>query len=299
MPHSNLFLLDGNIGKPKTLPFYEEDNRLNFYIRSRRRPDQVIGYYEQLNALRPNIHAGNLWTKIKNFFKKGKETLKNTMDYIDQSPLLHTIKDIGFEAIKNKTGVDPNTYYNTAKNVINMNKNDMINTATKLLDTTKKQVNNYLTNKDPNKKMNYKNLLKDYYTDIVQTVPQYTPQVKQNFDLFSSGAELSGSDNDVILRNIPKLLLMSKNSSGNFTIKKEFAPLLKKYGLKTLTVPKTLKDFAYKVWSAGRLNLGHGEESGLNELNSGNLAHPPKQNTTGGKNNKLNRYNEILEKLKK
>lgn len=295
MPRQNMFLLDGNIGKPKTLAFYEED-RLNFYIRSRRKPDETITYYEEMNALRPNMHAGNLWSAIKKIFKKGKKIAKNTFDYIDQSPILNTIKDIGFEAIKNKTGIDPNDYYTTARNIANIDKEGAKNTVQKMLNKTKDQVKNYINDKKENKKFDYKNVLKNVYNEMVESVPQYKPQLKNNFDLFSAGAELSGSDNDVIIRNIPKLLLMSKSSRGTFTIKKDFKPLLLKYNLKTLTVPKTLKDFADKVIksSAGRLYMGHGEDA----KSSGNTIQPPKQNTTGGSKNKYNRYNEILEKLK-
>lgn len=307
MPYHNRFLLDGNIGKPKTLPFYEESNRLNFYIRSRRKPHEVMEFYDQINTLRPVMHAGNLWTTIKKIFKKGKNFTKNAIDYIDQSPLLNTIKDIGFDVIKEKTGIDPNVYYDTARNVINVDKNNVNKTLNKMMDTTKNTIHNYLTDKTENKKFDYKTLLNNYYKDISQTVPQYQPQVKQNFDLFSSGVELSGSNNEVILRNIPKLLMMSKSSRGTYTIKKEFKPLLFKYGIKTLTVPKTLKDFTEQVinHSKGRLNLGHGPDSNTiqttsNNTTGGNIIKPAKQNTTSGKNiNKYNRYNEILEKLKK
>lgn len=299
MPRYNYLLLEGNIGKPKTLPLYEEDNRLNFYIRSRRSPYMVQSYFSESNVLHPVLHGGNFWTGIKKFFKKGKNALKNTMDFIDQSPLLSTIKDIGFDYIKSKTNVDPNMFYDTTRNVVNMNKQNFQDLGKKMINTTYKTVKDNLTN---NQKTNYKNLLKNYYDDIVQTVPQYKSQVSQNYNLFSSGNEISGSDNEVILRNLPKLLVMSKTSSGNFTVKKEFQPLLLKYGIKTLTVPKTLKDFAHKVMMAsnGRLNLGSGEESqGRLNLGKGNSIQPPKQNTTGGSTkNKYNRYNEILEKLK-
>lgn len=294
MPVSMLSL--NNMTKKKFLPFYE-DQQLNFYIRSRSNPEQVKEFYNESAVLRPVLHSGSLWSAIKRIFKKGKKIAKNTFDYIDSSPLLNTIKDIGFDVIKEKTGIDPTDYYNTARNVVNMNQNDAKKVLNKVVDTTKQKVHNYVT-RDKNKPNNfdYNKTLKDYYNDIVQTVPEYKPQVKQNYELFSLGAELAGG-NQTIIKNIPKLLLMTKSNRGGYTIKKDFKPLLNKFGIKTLTLPKTLKDFINKVENqknSGRLHLG-----GDGPLTIANNTFKPIQEPRSNGKNKIDRYNEILNKLKK
>lgn len=279
--------------KKKTLPFYE-DIQLNYYIRSRSNPIKTMEYINNLGALHPVLYAGNLWDTIKRIFKKGKDYTKKAIDYIDQSPILSTVKDIGFDVLKEKTGIDANDYYNTARNVINMNKKDVGNTVNKILDTTKDKVHKYVTrDKTKDNKIDYKQTLKDYYNDIVKTVPQYEPQVKQNFDLFSSGAELSGAG-EVVHRNLPKLLMMSKTARGNYTIKSAFKPLLLKYGIKTLTVPKALSDYYKSVESKGRLNLGSGEKNVFKPIQE-----PSNSGKCGKNKNKIDRYNEILDKLKR
>lgn len=285
--------------KKKYLPFYE-DQQLNFYIRSRSNPEKVKEFYRNTAVLHPVLHGGNLWTTIKNIFKKGKDFTKNAIDYIDNSPLLSTVKDIGFDVIKEKTGVDPNVYYNTTRDVINMNKDNAKNLINKFTDTTKKNVHNYITrDKTKQPKYDYKEALKQYYNDIVETVPQYKPQIKQNYDNFSLGAELAGG-NQTIIRNIPKLLVLSKSNRGGYTIKKEFLPVLNKFNIKTLTLPKTLKEFIDKVnnqKSNGRLHLGGDESTGPLTI-ANNEVKPIKEPRGNGKN-KIDRYNEILNKLKR
>ena len=272
--------------KKKTLPFYE-DNQLNFYIRSRSNPLKVREFYEESKILKPTMHAGNLWTTIKKIFKKGKDYAQKTMDFVDNSPLLNTIKDIGFDYIQNKTGYDVGDYYNTAKNVINMTKDDATKVVKQIGDTTRNQLNKYYKtqqeakkNNKPAPKFNYKDTLKQYYNDIVQTVPQYQPAVKQNFDLFSSGLDnyvsSGGKLNDTVNRNLIKFLVLHKTSKGY------------------VTVPKVLQQIADKVLtekSKGRLNLGSGDElSGKGRLNLGS-------GECSG--TKTQRYNEILKKLSK
>lgn len=303
MPYCNQFLINGNMIKKKTLPFYE-DNQLNFYIRSRSNPLKVREFYEESKILKPTMHAGNLWTTIKKIFKKGKDYAQKTMDFVDNSPLLNTIKDIGFDYIQNKTGYDVGDYYNTAKNVINMTKDDATKVVKQLGDTTRNQLNKYYKtqqdakkNNKPAPKFNYKDTLKQYYNDIVQTVPQYQPAVKQNFDLFSSGLDnyvsSGGKLNDTVNRNLIKFLVLHKTPKG-YGIHKDFKDILLKHGLKTLTVPKVLQQIADKVLtekSKGRLNLGSGDElSGKGRLNLGS-------GECSG--TKTQRYNEILKKLSK
>lgn len=296
-------LSQNNMIKKKYLPFYEEQ-QLNFYIRSRSNPEKIKEFYNESAVLRPVLHGGNLWTTIKNLFKKGKRIAKNTIDYIDSSPLLSTVKDIGFDIIKEKTGIDPNTYYDTTRNIINMSPTDTVKVVNSIADKTKQNVHDYLT-RDKNKPYDYKQTLKSYYDDIVKNVPQYQPQVKTNYDLFSLGSELAGS-NKTILNNIPKLLMVSKSNRGGYVINKDFKPLLNKYGIKSMIIPKTLKEFIAKMEkSKGRLYLGHGDtytsqgqESKGPLTIANNIASPIKEPRSNGKN-KINRYNEILNKLKK
>lgn len=281
-----------NMIKKKYLPFYE-DQQLNFYIRSRSNPEKVKEFYTESAVLRPVMHSGNLWNTIKNLFKKGKDFTKKTMDFIDNTPILKDLKDIGFDMIKEKTGVDPGVYYDTAKNVIN-----------KITPTKpKQQQQNYNPPQPKQPSYDYNQQLKNYYQNIIQSpqLPQvYKPQVEQNYKAFSLGSELAGG-NQTIMRNLPKLLLISKSNRGGYTIKKDFKPLLDKFGIKTLALPKTLKDFIEKVnnKSNGRLYLGNGKcgESGPLTI-AQNEIKPIKEPRSNGKN-KIDRYKEILNKLKK
>lgn len=299
MPVSMLTM--NNMIKKKYLPFYE-DQQLNFYIRSRSSPEKVKEFYTESAVLRPVMHSGNLWNTIKNLFKKGKDFTKKTMDFIDNTPILKDLKDVGFDMIKEKTGVDPNVYYDTAKNVINKitpTKPKQRNDQQQLYKPTIQPQNQYY-NQQQN--YDYGQQLKNYYQDIVQSPmlpPVYKPQVEQNYKAFSLGSELAGG-NQTIMRNLPKLLLISKSSRGGYTIKKDFKPLLNKFGIKTLTLPKTLKDFIDKMnKSNGRLYLGNGKcgESGPLTIAQNEFA-PIQQPRSNGKN-KIDRYNEILNKLKK
>ena len=297
----NLFLYDNNIIKYKTLPNYE-DLTLNFYIRTRKNPMKFKEFYDETSVIRPIMHAGNLWDTIKKIFKKGKNIVKKSIDYVDNSPLLQTVKDIGFDVVKNKYGVDMNDYYNVAHDVAKLATDDstdlkktLTDTTQTVLNTTRKNLNDYFVNKNKDKdyKFDYKSALKNYYTDIMNSSisPQQQQTVKSNYDLMANGLELSGEmNNETVKRNLIKLLMVgNKTASGNYTINKEFKPILLKHGLKTLTVPKTLKDIIDKVKnktlassteSKGRLNLGSGKCS-------------------NGKANKIDRYNEILKKLGK
>lgn len=79
-------------------------------------------------------------------------------------------------------------------------------------------------------------------------------RVRRNLTALSSGLKSAGQDiktalkmNKTIMSNIPKLLMMGKTATGSLTIKKEFKPILEKFGLKTLTVPKAIKDMVAKL----------------------------------------------------
>ena len=78
--------------------------------------------------------------------------------------------------------------------------------------------------------------LKNYYNDIMSNnlQPQQQQTVKSNYDLMANGVELSGElNNETIKRNLIKLLMVgNKTAAGNYTINKEFKPILLKHGLK-------------------------------------------------------------------
>lgn len=323
----NLFLYDANMIKYKTLPLYEE-NTLNFYVRTRKNPLKFKEFYDDSAILRNVMHAGNLWDTIKNIFKKGKKYTKQVIDYVDNSPILQTVKDIGFDVIKNKYGVDPNDYYNTVHDVTKAVVNDdtdirktLTDTTQSVLNTTRKNINDYFTQQkqNPNSKVDYKSMLKNYYTDIMKTViPQEQKQtVQNNYDLMANGLELSGLcgmvDPKLLNRNLIKLLMVgNKTASGNYTINKAFKPILLKHGIKTLTFPKTLVKIADAFKgnvpktgeSKGRLYLGRGEESKtsktseMSETSKGRLyLGRGETSKKSGSQNKIDRYNEILKKL--
>ncbi len=78
-------------------------------------------------------------------------------------------------------------------------------------------------------------------------------RVRRNLTALSSGLKSAGQDvktalkmNKTIMSNIPKLLMMGKTATGSLTIKSDFKPILEKFGLKTLTVPKAIKDMVAK-----------------------------------------------------
>lgn len=272
-----------NMIKKKYLPFYE-DQQLNFYVRSRSNPEKIKEFYTESAALRPVMHSGNLWNTIKNLFKKGKDFTKKTMDFIDNTPILKDLKDVGFDMIKEKTGIDPNVYYDTAKNVINK----ITPKYNQRSDQPKQRSDQQPKHNQP-QNYDYNQQLKNYYQNIIQSpnLPQvYKPQVEQNYKAFSLGSELAGG-NQTIMRNLPKLLLISKSNRGGYTIKKDFKPLLNKFGIKTLALPKTLKEFIEKVnnKSNGRLYLGNGKcgESGPLTTAKNELA-PIKEPRSNGKN---------------
>lgn len=289
----NAFLIDGNIMKKKNLMFFEGET-LNFYVRSKRNPDLIKEFYSQSDILHPTLHAGSLWTTIKKIFKKGKNAINKTMEFIDSNPLTSAIKDIGFDYINQKTGINPSDYYDTAKNVLNMTPETAKNTLTTLSNTTKDFIKSKIAQpkNKPGSEKTYKDLLKYYYEDLTNTVPEYKPQIKQNFDLFSSGNEVAAGLNnksfDTIKRNIPKMLLMAQGPRGGLIIPSHFKDVLNnKYQIKTLTIPKTLKELFEKVKNNqgnGRLYMGRGNENN--------------KSTTSSTSKSTSRYQEILNKLK-
>lgn len=167
------------------------------------------------------------------------------------------------------------------------------------------------------------------YNQIIKQ-PLTAPQkaiVQSNFNKFSMGLKSCGSvditklvKNKTFMRNIPKMLMMA---SGSRSIPKDFLPILQKFGIKSLPMPKSLIPLIDKLHGPldpmehnksvaktsiaisskpgnGRLYLGRGEsdshsskENTSNEKKSDNLR--SEGNKSAGKSSK---YQDILNKLK-
>ena len=113
----NAFLIQGNMTKHKTLPFYETCV-LNYDIRRRTNPVKVKEFMLQQGTIRPVMHAGNLWEKIKNGFKKIKNGLTKTMDFVENNEVLKNLKDSALDYVGNKTGIDVKNIYDTTHKVM-------------------------------------------------------------------------------------------------------------------------------------------------------------------------------------
>ena len=113
----NAFLVQGNMIKHKTLPFYETCI-LNYDIRRRTNPAKVKEFMYEQGTIRPIMHAGNLWDKIKNGFKKLKNGLTKTMDFVDNNEVLKGFKDSALNYLGQKTGVDVNKIYDTTHQIM-------------------------------------------------------------------------------------------------------------------------------------------------------------------------------------
>lgn len=154
------------------------------------------------------------------------------------------------------------------------------------------------------------------------TAPQKAT-VQSNFNKFSMGLKSCGSvdvgklvKNKTFMRNIPKMLMMA---SGSRSIPKDFLPILQKFGLKTLPMPKTLLPIIDKLHGPldksavkiaaksseanGRLHLGRGDDGSAesssdqtSKTSNGrlNLGRGDDSNKSG----KSNKYQDILNKLK-
>ena len=113
----NAFLIQGNMTKHKTLPFYETCV-LNYDIRRRTNPVKVREFMIQQGTIRPVMHAGSLWEKIKNGFKKLKNGLTKTMDFVENNEVLKNLKDSALDYVGNKTGIDMKNIYDTTHKVM-------------------------------------------------------------------------------------------------------------------------------------------------------------------------------------
>lgn len=147
------------------------------------------------------------------------------------------------------------------------------------------------------------NQLTNAYNQI-NKMPTTTGQrgrARANLSAISSGFKSCGEDintalsrNKTIMNNIPKLLMMGMNASGQLTIQKDFKPILDKFGLKTLTVPKAIKDMVskYKIAIAPHttaLNEGKGPYVGSNQARVQTTTGSNKlESTTNNGTNKVN-----------
>lgn len=312
----NVFMVNGNMTKYKSLPLYESCF-LNYDIRRNKNPIKVNEYAEACHIIRPVMHAGNLWDKIKTGFNKVKNVFKKGMDFIDNNEITKSLKDSALNYIGQKTGVDVNKIYDTAHKVIDVipdiqetqpDPNDYYNyrqnqyTTTGYSDPYTNTYTNpsytytnpgYTTNQSYNYPQSYnysntypsntasynsyqqpiktpitnkssytvanttgqnslQNQVNNTYNQIMKQ-PLTQPQqaiVKQNRDRFAFGINSCGMvdinkimKNKTFMRNIPKMLVMS--SAGSIT--SDFKPVLEKFGIKTLTIPKTMKNILDKI----------------------------------------------------
>ena len=269
----NRMLCDNIIIKTKTLPLYEHNGIYNLKKRKFKQMKNLHEFNMNTAVLTDKIKAGNLWTGIKKFFKKGKKFVKDAVNYIDNSPILSTVKDIAADYVQEKTGINPNDYYDMAKNVVNSSSKelkDAVSNATvkTLKNAAEKRKENKKTGKKSNTREEIKNIMTDYKNNLIKERPEQKQRITTNFDLFSSGiAEGGGAPLSALKPTLWKkwgpMFLMADKSTGKCG--SIASDLLKtKYGLKRLTLPKTLKDILEKGkgenTSNGRLYMGRGEE---------------------------------------
>jgi hypothetical protein len=281
----NSFLVQGNMIKHKTLPFYETCI-LNYDIRRRTNPVKVKEFMYEQGTIRPIMHAGSLWEKVKNFFKKGKNAITKTMDFIDNNEVLKDFKDSALNYIGNKTGVDVNKIYDTTHQIMDAlptytveqkqpDAMDYYNQRQQYMGNkygnqynyydpygsqqnySKQSSQNVYPYQQPNSQNSFQNQLTNTYNRLQNealSAPQ-KQQVKQNFDLFANGLKSCGMDlktafnmNKTLAKNIPKMLMMGINpGTGKISIHGSYKPILEKFGHHSLIVPKTIKDMMEKL----------------------------------------------------
>lgn len=310
----NKFMCDNIMIKNKTLPLYEQNGIYNLKKRKYKNIDTLHEYNMTTQVLTKNVRCGNLWDTIKNIFKKGKDIAKKTINYIDNSPLLNTVKDIGFDYIQEKTGINPNDYYDVAKDVVNNNSSTnsqyFTDVASKTLQDT---YNRYKTNKaknktnptnktGPSKREQLKTFMNDFSNNLMKQMPEQKETIKRNVDLFASGVDSlsAGSINlDVWKKKAPLFLLSNMIQKGNGKCGNEIPETIKtilkgKYGIPDLRLPPTMKKLLSSQSSNGRLYMGHGDEVSTGRLHMG---HGDEKQSTGGK--KANdKYAKLLAALK-
>ena len=275
---ANRFLANNIMIKNKVLPLYERNGIYNLKMRKYKNLDTLHAFTLNTSVLTKNVKCGNLWDTIKNIFKKGKNAVKKTMDYIDSNPLFSTMKDIASDYVYEKTGVNPNDYYGIAKQVVNA---DDSSTMKALTDTANKTIKNMYDNrkkppkpgvKGPSKKEQLKTFMTDFSENLAKQVPQEKETIKDNFSIFAKGIDeiASGSINlDVWKKKAPLFLLSKLDAKGGNLASDKIKDLLKNtFKIMDMRLPPTMKKILMKG-STGRLYQGHGEElsqgSGDNE----------------------------------
>ena len=289
-------LCDNIIIKNKTLPLYENNGIYNLKKRKFKHRKNLHEFNMNTAVLTKKVKAGNLWGTIKNVFKKGKKFVKDAMNYVDNSPILSTIKDTASEYIAEKTGINPNDYYNAAKNLINMmpeQKQIQPQTQQQKPQTKKKKD----TTKTKNKQDEIKSIMTNYKNNLIKEIPNEAPNINKNYSNMlaiglAEGMSLPlAARKSELWRKWGPMFLLADSSTGKCG--SVASDLLKtKYNLQRLVLPKTLKDLLMKLNKKdgnGRLYMGRGEE----EKKSTTL---PAGSSTKKKNEK---YMKLLASLKK
>lgn len=302
----NKFMCDNIMIKNKTLPLYEQNGIYNLKKRKYKNINTLHEYNMVTQVLTKNVRCGSLWDTIKNVFKKGKNFLKDTMNFIDNSPLLNTVKDIGFDYIQQKTGINPNDYYDITKTVVNstpqQNAQYFTDVASKTLtDTYNKYKNRPSTKpgqKGPSKRDHLKTFMKDLTNNLTTSYPQYKNTISNNYNAFANGIDelSSGSINlDAWKKKAPLFLMSNMVDKGNGkcgnimedkvkeilknrfkitdlrllpTMKKILEKLHPKIGIQTDNIIK--RKTPDETISSGRLHLGNGEQESTGRLHLGN-----------------------------
>lgn len=285
----NRFLANNIIIKNKSLPLYEQNGIYNIKMRKFKKLDTLHDFNLYTSVLTKNVKCGSLWDNIKKFFKKGKDFASKALNTIDNSPLLSTVKDIASDYIYEKTGVNPNDYYDIAKTVVKntpeQNMNALLKTTSDTLTNTYKKYkdnkkNNIKTNQ-PTKKQQLKTFMNDFTNNLKTSYPNYAPIIDNNYRAFAQGVDelSSGSiDLDVWKKKAPIFLMSSMNSKGGMIYTDSLKDLLKKrFNITDVRLTPTMKKLlmkgpiASKGESEGRLNMGKGDEGCGDELSTGRL----------------------------
>lgn len=189
----NAFLVQGNMIKHKTLPFYETCV-LNYDIRRRTNPAKVKEFMFEQGTIRPVMHAGNLWDKIKNGFKKLKNGLTKTMDFVDNNEVLKGFKDSALNYLGQKTGVDVNKIYDTTHQIM-----DALPT--------------YNTEPDP---VDYFNQRQEYYkNNPSSTYNQYGQYGNTAYDTYGNAYNYNAYNNQNYSNNYPNYSNYSQPTTTN------------------------------------------------------------------------------------
>jgi hypothetical protein len=133
------------------------------------------------------------------------------------------------------------------------------NTTTPTYNYTTPTTSTYNYTQPSQTNSSLQNQFTNTYNQIMKQ-PLTTPQkqtVQSNYNKFSMGLKSCGMvdvnrflKNKTFMRNIPKMLMMA---SGSKSVSKDFLPVLQKFGIKTLPMPKTLLPMIDKLH--GPLNL--------------------------------------------